>query len=143
MKSTMVIAALVSLTACVSPEAHRRALSANQALQDEISSLGETQRALGRENEMLRKQLEDVGKRAADADWVRDQKEKLTRLLRERLGAGTARSDIPGVEVVRTSEGFAFRVLAPTAAGLALGPAVVLSSAFAMATGDARPGRSC
>ena len=60
---------------------------------------------------MLRKQLEDVGKRAADADWVRDQKEKLTRLLRERLGAGTARSDIPGVEVVRTSEGFAFRVL--------------------------------
>jgi hypothetical protein len=68
MRSTYALAALLAAAACVSPEAHQRALSANQALQAEIASLTETQRALNQQNEQLRAELDRVGKQAADAD---------------------------------------------------------------------------
>ena len=100
---------LLPLAACVSPEEHRRTVSANQALQAELASLSETQRALQRENERLRGDLERLGKQAADADWIREQKQKLDELLKQYPQGGA--SALPGVELVRTSEGIAFRVL--------------------------------
>ena len=111
MRSIVAVAALVSVTACVSPDSYRRALKANEALQVEMDNLTAAQQALSSENAGLRARLEDVGKRAADADWVRDQKEKLGRLLAERPDAGAMGAQIPGVEVVRIDEGFAFRLM--------------------------------
>jgi chemotaxis protein MotB len=108
MRSTLWFAALLA-SACVSPEAHNRALSANQALQAEIASLTETQRALMRQNEQLRADIERLGKQAADADWIREQKARLDELLKQYQQGGP--SAVPGVELVRTSEGLAFRVL--------------------------------
>ncbi len=109
MKSTLLLAAMFARAACVSPEEHRRVLGANQALKAEIASLSATQQALSGENERLRADLERVGKQAADADWIREQKAKLDKLLATyQEGAAGA---VQGVEVVRTGEGVAFRVL--------------------------------
>jgi chemotaxis protein MotB len=109
MRSTLALAAMISLAACVSPEEHRRVLGANTALKAEIASLTGTQHAIARENEQLRADLERVGKQAADADWIREQKAKLDKLLAQYQDGG--QSAVPGVELVRTSEGLAFRVL--------------------------------
>ena len=109
MRSTLALAALFSMAACVSPDEHRRVVSANDKLKAEIASLAETQRAIARENEQLRADLERVGKQAADADWIREQKAKLDKLLAQYQDGG--KSAVPGVELVRTSEGLAFRVL--------------------------------
>jgi chemotaxis protein MotB len=109
MRSTVALAVLMSLSACVSPDEHRRVLGANQALKSEIASLSATQQALSQENERLRADLERVGKQAADADWIREQKAKLDKLLAQYQDGGT--SAVAGVEPGRPSEGLAFRVL--------------------------------
>lgn len=109
MRSTLVFAALFALAACVSPEEHRRVLGANQALKAEIASLQAAQHGIALENEKLRAELDRLGKQAADADWIREQKDKLDKLLQQ-YQSGSAGS-IDGVELVRTSEGLAFRVL--------------------------------
>ena len=109
MRSTFGLAVLLLAAACVSPEEHRRALNANTALQAELASLSETQRATQKENDRLRADLDRVGKQAADADWIRDQKVKLNELLKQFQAGGTRQ--IEGVDLVRTPEGYAFRVL--------------------------------
>ena len=109
MRSTIALVVLLSAAACVSPKEHNEVLSANKALKAEIDSLAETQRATQRENERLRGELERLGKQAADADWIREQKAKLDKLLAT-YQEGSAGA-LPGVEVVRTGEGVAFRVL--------------------------------
>ncbi len=109
MRSTLAVAALFTLVACVSPEQHRKALGANQALKAEITSLSAAQHSISQENERLRADLDRLGKQAADANWIREQKDKLDKLLSQyQQGAPGA---VPGVELVRTSEGLAFRVL--------------------------------
>lgn len=108
MKHTLMIAALLSATACVSPEAHRQVLGANQALQAQVAGMAESQKSLAAENERLRGQVADLGKRAADAAWIEDQKKKLDSLL-SKYGAGTPSAQ-SGVELVQTPEGYAFRV---------------------------------
>ena len=110
MKSMVAVAALVSVTACVSPDSYRRALQANDALQAEMDNLTEAQVALSAQNDKLRAELEDASTRIADADWVREQKEKLGRLIAE-MEAGAGGVDIPNVEVVRVDEGFAIRLM--------------------------------
>ncbi|MBL9078022.1 MAG: OmpA family protein [Planctomycetes bacterium] len=109
MKHTFVLASLcLAAAACVTPEAHRQALGANSALQAEIAGMAESQRQLAAENERLRSQVADLSKRAADAAWIDEQKQKLSSLL-AKYGAGTPAAD-SGVELVSTPEGYAFRV---------------------------------
>jgi chemotaxis protein MotB len=109
MKHTLMMAALlVAAAACVSPEAHRRVVGANQALQAEIAGMAESQRALAAENERLRAEVSDLGKRAADAAWIEEQKQKLASLL-AKYGQGTPSAQ-NGVELIQTPEGYAFRV---------------------------------
>ncbi len=103
------VATLAVLGACVSPETHRRALSANDALKAQIAELTEYQRKLGKENEQLKSDVERLSKSAKDAAWVESQKQKLDELLK-RYQEGSS-SAVDGVELVRTSEGLAFRVL--------------------------------
>ncbi len=109
MRSSLLLAALSVMAACVSPEDHRRVLSSNDALKAEIASLTATQQAISLENEKLRAEIARLGKQAADADWIREQQDKLDKLIKQYQGGSG--SGIDGVDVIRTSEGVAFRVL--------------------------------
>jgi flagellar motor protein MotB len=108
MKHTMTMAALLCAAACVSPEAHRQVVGANTALQAEIAGMADAQKALSAENARLRDENRDLSSRAADAAWIADQKQKLAGLL-EKYGTGTPAA-AGGVELVKTREGYAFRV---------------------------------
>jgi chemotaxis protein MotB len=108
MKHTMTLVALLSAAACVSPEAHRQVVGANSALQAQIAGMSDAQRTLSAENARLRAENSDLGRRAADAAWIEDQKKRLADLL-AKYGEGTASAQ-NGVELVQTPEGYAFRV---------------------------------
>jgi len=108
MKHTMMIAALLCASACVSPEAHRRLQGENDALKAHIADLAEQHRALAARATSLESENQDLGARAADAAWIEDQKKKIGDLLKQ-YGAGSP-TQVPGVELVPTKEGYAFRV---------------------------------
>lgn len=109
MKHTFVLAVLgLAAAACVTPEAHRQVVGANSRLQAEIASMAESLRQLATENERLHAQVADLSTRAADASYIEEQKKKIADLL-ARYGAG-APSAQEGVELIRTGEGYAFRV---------------------------------
>ncbi|MCA8949201.1 MAG: OmpA family protein [Planctomycetes bacterium] len=93
---------------CVSPEAHRRVVGANAALQAQIAQMVDSQKNLAVENDRLRGQIAELGKNAVDAKWVADQKERLADLL-GKYGKD-APNAVPGVDLVQTPEGYAFRV---------------------------------
>jgi chemotaxis protein MotB len=108
MKHTWMIAAFCCAAACVSPEAHRQVVGANEALRAEIAGMADQMRTLAAENGRLATENADLGKRAVDAAWIEEQKKKLGDLL-AKYGAGT-QAAVDGVELVRTAEGYAFRV---------------------------------
>lgn len=108
MKHTLTTAALVLAAACVSPEAHREVVGANDKLQAQIAEMANSQKVLAAENERLRTENNDLRGRAVDAAYIEDQRKKLKDLL-ERYGAGTPAAS-EGVELVMTPEGYAFRV---------------------------------
>lgn len=108
MKYTMMLAALLAAVACVSPEAHRKVVGANDALQAQIAGMADQLKALAARNEQLAAQNEELGARAADAAWIDEQKKKIADLL-AKYGAGSPNA-VSGVEMVRTAEGYAFRV---------------------------------
>lgn len=109
MKHTMMIAALLCAAACVSPEAHRKLQQDNDALKAHIANLSEQHKALAARAGRLESENQDLGARAADAAWIEEQKKKLSDLLQKYGGEGTP-TQVPGVELVPTSEGYAFRV---------------------------------
>lgn len=108
MKHTMMIAALLCAAACVSPEAHRKLQGENDALKAHIANLAEQHRSLAARAGQLETENQDLGARAADADWIAEQKTKIAGLLKQ-YGAGSP-TQVPGVEIVPTKEGYAFRV---------------------------------
>ena len=61
MKSMVAVAALVSVTACVSPDSYRRALQANDALQAEMENLTEAQEAFSSALLLFEQQDDDNG----------------------------------------------------------------------------------
>ncbi|GAB4155086.1 MAG: OmpA family protein [Planctomycetota bacterium] len=101
------LALSIGFAGCVSNETHRRVLGANEALRAQIADLTEHQQKLNQENERLRADVERLGKLAKDATWIAEQKEKLSRLLADYKQGGP--QAIPGIDLVRTSEGNAFR----------------------------------
>ena len=104
----MMIAALLFAAACVSPEAHRELQGENDALKAHIADLAEQHKSLAAKAGQLEEQNRDLGTRAADAAWIEAQKKKLDTLLKT-YGEGSP-SQISGVEIVQTNEGYAFRV---------------------------------
>lgn len=108
MKYTMILAAILTAAACVSPEAHRKVVGANAALQAEIAGMADQLKALAARNDSLAAQNQDLSARAADAAWIDEQKKKIADLL-AKYGAGSPNA-VSGVEMVRTAEGYAFRV---------------------------------
>lgn len=108
MKHTLVLVALLASAACVSPEAHRRLQGEKDALQAQQAAMLKGQADCAMENERLRAEVADLGRRAADAAWIDEQKKKIASLL-EKYGTGSASAQ-NGVELVRTPEGYAFRV---------------------------------
>lgn len=109
MKYTLTLAALLlSSAGCVSPEAHRRVISANEKLNAQIAEMSGSMKSLALENEHLQGQVADLGKRAADASWIDEQKKKIADLL-AKYGTGSPTAQ-DGVELVSTAEGMAFRV---------------------------------
>lgn len=105
MKLIWTLVALLSATACVSPEAHRKLQGANEKLRAESAGMADSLRTLSAENERLRAENERLAGRAADVDWIEAQKKKLQELL-----ASGPQVDRRGVSVVQTKEGMAIRV---------------------------------
>ena len=106
---SLVLAVLFAVASgCVSPEAHRRVVGANAALQAQMAQMLESQKTLAMENDRLRAEVGDLGKRAADASWIEEQKKKIAELL-AKYGEGSP-SAVPGIDLVSTPEGYAFRV---------------------------------
>lgn len=105
MKLCMILVVLLSATACVSPEAHRKLQGANEKLRAESAGMADSLRTLSAENERLRAENERLAGRAADVDWIEAQKKKLQELL-----ASGPQIDRRGVSVVQTKEGMAIRV---------------------------------
>lgn len=93
---------------CVSPEAHRRIIGANAALQAQMAQLVETMKTAAMENDRLLAEVGDLGARAADATWIENQKKRIGELL-EKYGKDSP-SAVPGIDLVPTPEGYAFRV---------------------------------
>jgi len=105
----LVTGALVLLAAgCVSPEAHRRVIGANQKLQAEIDQARKDLGDLAQENQRLRAQVSELGKNALDASFLAEQKRKLAALLQKY--DASAPTSVSDVEMVQTGEGLAFRV---------------------------------
>jgi chemotaxis protein MotB len=108
MKYTLTMAALFAAAACVSPEAHRQVVGAKNALQATNADMAEQLKTLAAENQALREANRDLSTRATDAAYNAELREKLDRLLAQ-YGSGT-QAAADGVELVRTPEGYAFRV---------------------------------
>lgn len=102
------LAVVATMSACVSPEAHREVLAANDALQKQIADL---QRVCAEQDGELRRisqQNKDLTARVHDAQWIKEKKAELAKLLAE-FGAGGT-SSMSGVSVIQTGEGPAFDV---------------------------------
>lgn len=103
-----VLAVVATTSACVSPEAHRGVLAANDALQKQIADL---QRHCAEQDEELQRvnqQNSELTARVHDAQWIKEKKAELQRLLKEFGPSGP--SEVPGVSVIQTPEGTAFDV---------------------------------
>ncbi len=103
-----VLAVVVTASSCVSPGAHREVLSANDALRKQI---GDLERVCDEQNEELRRmsqQNADLAGRVHDAEWIKEKKAELARLLKE-FGSGGS-GPLEGVTVINTSEGTAVQV---------------------------------
>lgn len=108
MKYTLTIAALAVAAACVSPETHRQAVGAKNALQAINADMMEKQKQLAAENARLRDENRELTSRAVDAAYVAELKQKLAGLLEKYPEGSPAAPN--GVEMVRTREGLALRV---------------------------------
>lgn len=108
MKHTLMIAALACAAACVSPEAHRKVRGANDALKAEIAALAEDHQDLAARYKQLQAENSELGARAVDAAFLEEQKRKVADLL-ARYGSDSPDA-VSGVDVVRTGEGYAFRI---------------------------------
>ena len=73
----------VVLVSCVSTDDYNRSVLANERLQEQIAALAEYQNQLEDENQRLSEELIRVGRNAADAAWIVQQKAKLDRLLEQ------------------------------------------------------------
>ena len=105
---TVPLALGLVLAGCVSTDDYNRALRANDHLQTALADLADYQTKLDEENTRLSENLIRVGRDAADAEWIKVQKEKLDRLLAE-FQNGSLRA-AEGVTLKSTPEGLAFQV---------------------------------
>ena len=108
MKYTMMIAVLLSAAACVSPIEHRQLQGENDVLKAQFANLSEQHKVLADRTAQLENENKELGVRAADAAWIEEQKKKLGDLLKQ-YGQGSP-TQVPGVDLVPTKEGYAFRV---------------------------------
>jgi len=102
------IIALVALPACVTQDAHRRALAANEQLQEERDALAAHVRELAEQNEKLAHDVQRLGASAADAAWIADQKAKIRDMLARLQSGGSL--DLEGVTVRQSAEGIVVQV---------------------------------
>lgn len=108
MKHTWMIAALLSVAACVSPEAHKKLMGENDALRAQFDGLSQQHKALAASYDQLDARNKELGARAADTAWINAKKAEIEDLMaRYKTGGPNA---VNGVELVSTAEGLAFRV---------------------------------
>lgn len=106
---TMSVASLLLLLpACVSAEAYRETAGENEALRRQRDDLVRRHQELASKYAQLQDEAQRLSKSAADAQWIEEQKQKLNRLIAEFEQGGT--KSLPGVTVLRTPEGIAFKV---------------------------------
>lgn len=102
------IAVVLTASACVSPEAHRRVIAANEALRRQFDDLEGYHRTLQGEHQSLQAELERLASTAVDADYLRQRKKELEGLIEQFRDGGLRQ--IQGVTVRQTAEGVAFQL---------------------------------
>ncbi|MFO1051744.1 MAG: OmpA family protein [Planctomycetota bacterium] len=96
---------LLSLLGCVSQEQYRRALNDNDNLRMQRDSQQEYLRKLEAERGDLERQLKDLQARVPDAEWVKEQRARIEKIL-----AGFQGNLPTGVSVENSAEGIVFTV---------------------------------
>ena len=99
---------LLATTACVAPGEHLELRAANEDLQRHLKDLARYQQELESENGRLQDAVKKLAANAVDAEFVRQEKEKLARLIGQFQAGGD--KAIPGVSVVQYPDGVAFRL---------------------------------
>lgn len=95
-------------TSCVSNKEYNRVVGANQSLQSERDALRDQLASRSLELQNWEARVQDLQGRAAEAAWIKEQKERLSKLISDYQAGGSLAID--GVEVMRTAEGVSFRV---------------------------------
>ena len=107
-RTLSVASLLILLPACVSAEAYRQTAGENEALRRQRDDLARRHQELEGKFSQLQGEAQRLSKSAADAKWIEEQKQKLNRLIAEFEQGGA--KNLPGVTVLRTPEGIAFKV---------------------------------
>ena len=96
------LAVITVLAGCVSQQEYRRAMADNANLRSQRDAVAGYVKDLRDENGQLSAQVQRLGKNAADADWIREQKTRLQEMI-DGLQGGSA---LPaGVTVRQGAEG--------------------------------------
>jgi chemotaxis protein MotB len=95
--------------ACVSTTAHEAVVNQAQHYARTVDELSNHNQSLQDENARLKARARELEGRAVDAEWVKEQKSRLEKLMKEFEGQGGAAS-IPGVQVIPTAEGVGFQI---------------------------------
>ncbi len=107
--TAIVLGVVLALTSCASRQSYVRSLAANDALRAERDSLAEHASSVEEQNRGLAQQVQNLSRTAADADWVKEQKAEIAKILSE-LENSSPLGLPAGVSIDQSSEGVVLRV---------------------------------
>jgi len=94
---------------CVSRAAHEKVVNYAEQANRNLEELRKHCLSLEEENGRLKARARELESQAVDADWLKNEKERLRRLLGDLDGQGRP-SGMPGVEVISSPEGIGFKI---------------------------------
>jgi chemotaxis protein MotB len=94
---------------CVSRAAHEKVVNYAEQANRNLEELRKHCLSLEEENGRLKSRARELESQAVDADWLKNEKERLRRLLGDLDSQGRP-SGMPGVEVISTPEGIGFKI---------------------------------
>lgn len=94
---------------CVSRAAHEKVVNYAEQANRNLEELRKHCLSLEEENARIKARARELESQAVDADWLKNEKERLRRLLGDLDSQGRP-SGVPGVEVITSAEGIGFKI---------------------------------